>query len=170
MKLSLSLSLPRLRCKTVLSLAAIPLTLLLTSSALGFPWNIDMMWQVALRPFKHEMPLPPSGTLPIIGGGLSEDDGGTVAVNPGSTPASIEQGRKLYRIYCAVCHAEDARGGGPVGKKMLMEAPSLRFHRPDKYIFDHIREGGPMMPAYAEMLSIEEAWAVMHYVRTLEEE
>ena len=161
------MTLPRLRRKTVVYGAAVPL-MLLTSSAFGFPWNVDMMWQAALRPFKHEMRLGPPGTLPVVGGELSKDDGGSAPVNPGATPESIETGRQLFEIYCTVCHGADARGNGIVGQKFPF-APTLRQFRPDEYIYDHIREGGAMMPAYAEMLSAREAWAVVHYVRTLEE-
>ena len=160
---------PRSR-RPLLFAAGLAALLLATSAAFGFPWNIDMMWGRALRPFKHEMRLPPPGTLPVVGGNLGKDFGGAEPVNPGATRKTVAQGRELFGIYCAICHGADARGGGPVGRKFMVEPPTLRLFRPDSYIYEHIREGGPFMPPLSEMISAEEAWALVHYVQTLEPE
>jgi len=34
-------------------------------------------------------------------------------------------GEQLYRAYCASCHGQDARGGGPVSKSLSVKVPDL---------------------------------------------
>lgn len=143
------------------------------SAALGFPWNTDMIWQLALQPFRHVMRSPAPGTLPVVGGELRNSDGDLVIPNPprpASTPASLAEGQQLFGIYCAVCHGEDALGSGPVGVRFPMPAPSLLLERPPQYIYSKIRNGSVFMPSYAEHLSPAESWKVVNYLKGLEEE
>ncbi len=128
-----------------------------------------MVWQPILSPFEQLMFPPPPGTLPVHGGELRMD--GQNLRNPfPATVESLEQGKRLFLIYCAVCHGEDAKGGGTIGDKLLVAGPDLTLRRPDDYIYTHIREGGAFMPSYAESLSPEETWAVVNYVRSLQAE
>lgn len=156
------------RARLALYSAGGVLVLLLGSSAaFGFPWNMDMVFQAALRPFKHEMRSPAPGTLPVVGGELEWDD--RTVERPGPTPEALAQGKELFGIYCAVCHAADAHGSGIVGVKFPMAAPDLLLDRPPEYIYTRIREGSVFMPSYAEHLSPAESWAVVNYIKSLDE-
>jgi mono/diheme cytochrome c family protein len=140
-----------------------------TGLVFAWPWSVDMVWQPILSPFEQLMFPPPPGTLPVHGGELRMD--AQELRNPfPATSESLEQGKQLFLIYCAVCHGEDAKGGGTIGDRLLVAGTDLTLRRPDDYIYTHIRAGGPIMPGYAESLSPEETWAVVNYVRSLQAE
>ena len=120
----------------------------------------------------HEHPLnPPAGTLAIDGPPiLSRATAWNTLTNP--RPAStnvLDEGAEMYRIYCAVCHGSDAAGQGPVAEYFRrmpdLGAPYIQGY-PDGRLYTIIREGGFNMPSYANSLSVEERWAVVHYLRT----
>lgn len=137
--------------------------------ALAWPWSTDMMWTPVLSPFEKSMSAPPPGTLPQGGGELRPP--GREPTNPiPPTPANLEQGRRLFLTYCAVCHGEDAKGGGTVGEKFILAGFDLTLSRPETYIYTRIRQGGVYMPNYREALSPEETWLVVNYVRSLQTE
>ncbi len=94
------------------------------------------------------------------------------------TPALLERGQERFGIYCTPCHgmAGDGRGIVAVGNGGLgygFQVPSYHTEtlraRPDGYIFDVITNGVNTMPSYGhEMLPVDR-WAVVAYVRALEE-
>ncbi len=95
---------------------------------------------------------------------------------PNPTPAdarSLENGKKLYQINCAVCHgaAGDANGGLKKVNPAYAFAPSLQTPtakaRTAGYIFGIIRNGRGVMPTYNR---IEEAdrWDVANYIKALQ--
>lgn len=92
----------------------------------------------------------------------------------------IESGDALYhgKGNCNICHGEEGRGDGPSG---AMQAPKPRdltdpnFHllRTDGEMFWSIKhgvEGTGMFSYVPRMISEEEAWKVVHYIRTLKNE
>ncbi|MBI3003543.1 MAG: cytochrome c, partial [candidate division NC10 bacterium] len=87
------------------------------------------------------------------------------------TPASVENGERLFLIYCALCHGADARGGGPVATKFV-PPPDLTLElfrqRTDGFIYATIRDGGALMPPQGEALSPRERWDVVNFLRVLQ--
>ena len=97
----------------------------------------------------------------------------------------IDLGHKQYDIYCLPCHGATGIGDGLVGVRWSYALPSFHadLYKPgaekgqDGYIFHTIRNGvanvgGPYplkMPGYARKLTIEESWAIVAYVRVLQE-
>ena len=103
----------------------------------------------------------------------------------------IRRGQERFNIYCAVCHGYAGEGGGVnetgmfggmVGRRWSYAVPS--FHDPkylptssertgrDGYIFYTARYGvefGGKMPGYAHALSIDDTWAIVAYIRALQE-
>jgi len=75
---------------------------------------------------------------------------------------------QLYEQNCAKCHNADASGGGAGTRTML--TPEHR-DKPHRDYFNLIRDGNPDagMPAFADALSNEQAWALVVYVRELQE-
>jgi len=122
------------------------------------------------------MRLPVEGTVPrgyLPPAVHDAGEAGAVLVNPlPRTPEVFERGRTAWRNYCQVCH-------GPLGqgKTSLSEAykaqpanlhsGSIRDY-PDGTIFYVISYGKNTMPGYAVDLSVEDRWAVVHYVRALQ--
>jgi mono/diheme cytochrome c family protein len=86
------------------------------------------------------------------------------------SPASLENGRKLYTINCAVCHGLSGAGDGPAtkyGMAAINIITATTQARTDGYIYGMIRNGRGLMPTYNR---IEEAerWDVVNYLRALQ--
>lgn len=117
---------------------------------------------------------PPAGALSLTAETpLSRDEAGEQLKNP--LPTSLEtlaRGKKLYEIYCLVCHGVSGQGDGRVGAKFGLPIPPLTdpavVERPDGYLYGTIREGGFIMPKYAEVMTQDERWTVVRYVRRLQ--
>jgi len=80
-------------------------------------------------------------------------------------PETIEQGRSLFRLACALCHGIDARGG---------RAPDLTSGRwthggSDAEIYRTIKMGvkGTEMPPVGGNLKEEEIWMMVCFLRSL---
>lgn len=104
---------------------------------------------------------------------LSRDEAGARLTNPlPASPETLARGKRLYETYCGLCHGSAGAGDGPVGKKFGFQLPPLRdpaiAERPDGYVYGTIRDGGFLMPAQAEVMTPEERWAVVHYLRRLQ--
>ena len=78
----------------------------------------------------------------------------------------------MFRINCAMCHGPDARGDGPVGKRMNPPPPSL--HSPqvqglsDFEIFSRLTLGYGRMPAFRNRLTPTERWHLVNFLKHLE--
>jgi mono/diheme cytochrome c family protein len=122
--------------------------------------------------------------------------GGFVKANPlplthkftvlGREVSTIDRGRERFDIYCSVCHGYSGQGGndpkqghGLVGRRWPVVIPSFHFDAApgkdnrvallaDGELFDVITNGKGTMPPYAARLTVEERWAVIHYVRALQ--
>ncbi len=149
---------------------AVGLVLIGVSIAYGWPWSTDMDKQPSVRP--QEAPLlPPVGSIPRQGREprMTRMEAGERLRNPVKpTAASVEDGKRLFQIYCALCHGPDGKGGGPVATKFI-PPPDLTLEifrqRPDGFIYATIRDGGALMPGQAEALSPEERWHIVNYIR-----
>ena len=83
---------------------------------------------------------------------------------------SLDNGRKLYQINCAVCHAASGQGAGPA-VRYGMAGIALVNDRvrglSDGYIWGMIRNGRGLMPPYNRIEELER-WDVVNYVRGLQ--
>jgi cytochrome c oxidase cbb3-type subunit I/II len=103
-----------------------------------------------------------------------------------TTQDSIDRGRELYQttIKCALCHGKEGRGDGPsasalTDSKGLPIAPydftsSTRFKcgGSDEDLYRVLMTGldGTPMPSFSNSLKAEQAWDLIHYVRTFHTE
>lgn len=153
----------------------VSLPLSMVSLAYGLPWNTDMYW----HPFRtaSKGPHPPAQhTVPITGIEPSLSSRLPARIKAGMTldnpvpvtPRSVQNGASLFQIYCTPCHGPHGRGDGPVVGKT---APSSDLHtdrikqRPDGYLYATIRAGGFIMPSYKHVLSSQERWDLVNYIR-----
>ncbi len=132
---------------------------------------------------------PLNGRVPYYYGDSEEERGRAtreIRSNPFPiTEAGLAKGKDLYTINCGICHGEKADGGGylvrdanpaagdaggkyPAAPANLMLdtfllASNGRFYHAVMY-------GKNAMGAYADKLSFEERWQVIHYIRSLQAE
>lgn len=86
----------------------------------------------------------------------------------------LERGRDRYDIYCAVCHGGigDGQGVIMVGQYGYVPAPSFHTDQlrdiPDGQIYSAIYNGVRTMPSYRTQIPVEDRWAIVAWVRTLQ--
>jgi len=87
--------------------------------------------------------------------------------------AFLQRGQGRYQIYCAPCHGELGDGKGITSNYGMVPAnfqdPRLR-DMADGQIYNAIINGSPngVMLPYADKLTVDDRWAVVAYVRTLQ--
>lgn len=143
-----------------------------TDQSFGWPWNKDMAKQPAIRPQGRATP-PPEGSLPVQGKEpfMSREEAAKIKNPVPPTPESIDTGKRLFQIYCSVCHGADGKGMGSVAPKFVPppDITSAFFKvRSDGFLYETIRGGGPLMPGQGEALSPKERWDIVNYVRSLQ--
>lgn len=120
------------------------------------------------------------GLLLVLGGGMqmfrvAEVPGPySYRVNPVKrTPAVMARGTELYQANCMMCHGIDGRGDGPVAstlnpKPADFTAPNGIPQHSDGELFWWISQGiaGSSMPAFEALLTEEERWILVHYIRS----
>ena len=89
--------------------------------------------------------------------------------------AALERGREIYGQMCVVCHGSTGAGDGPAARGLdpapvslgggMMNMPGVT----DGYLYWTLAEGGnptgSAMPAFGEVLSEEDIWAVVTFLR-----
>ena len=84
----------------------------------------------------------------------------------------LRRGQLAYGTWCQPCHGAKGIGDGTVAKSLPippvdLTRADLQDNRSDGSIYYTIRHGNVIMPGYAYALSPEQAWDLVHYVRTL---
>jgi mono/diheme cytochrome c family protein len=89
---------------------------------------------------------------------------------------AIEAGEQLYASNCAACHGVEAMGDGPASNSLNPKPKPLAIEMKmlqDDYLYWRTAEGGGFspfasaMPAWKTILSEEQIWQVLAYLRTL---
>jgi mono/diheme cytochrome c family protein len=94
-------------------------------------------------------------------------------VNPlARTEEVMSRGRKAFNTYCSVCHGALGDGVPTLtaaygAKPANLQSKAIRDYS-DGTIYDTIIMGKNSMPSYAPMLSEDERWATVHYLRALQ--
>ncbi len=96
------------------------------------------------------------------------------------TPESVEKGRSIYNVRCAVCHGPSGRGDGPAGKNLKDRWGNPI--RPANFTYGLINRGprvediylsitlgvdGTPMPSFASTLGEEDRWHLTSYILKL---
>jgi mono/diheme cytochrome c family protein len=104
-----------------------------------------------------------------------------VGKEPPQTPATIDEGKKLYaQMQCGKCHGETGKGDGPSAAllkdswdypiKVRDFTTGVYLGGPtDRDLYLRFTSGvnGTPMPSYAESLTDEQRWQLVHYVQSL---
>ncbi|MDA0233187.1 MAG: CopD family protein [Chloroflexi bacterium] len=88
--------------------------------------------------------------------------------------ASIAEGSVAYAATCSACHGVTGRGEGPQAGELSSPPADLSVHVPlhsDSSLFGFIRDGipGTAMPAQLGLLSEDEMWHLVNFLRTFEQ-
>jgi len=121
----------------------------------------------------------PNGSVPYYYGD-NEDERGRAARELLHNPFPITEkglatGKLMYTINCAICHGDKADGGGYLardGSKYPVAPANFKqdtFYNSSNGRYYHaIMHGKNMMGSYADKLSFEERWQVIHYIRSMQ--
>jgi mono/diheme cytochrome c family protein len=116
--------------------------------------------------------------IPLTPTGLAEfaaSEYGQNPLLPGDT-AVLRLGQTMFDRYCVVCHGPQGQANGTIvgdGKypapltRNLTAAPAVALA--DGMIYGIIRNGRGLMPAYGPRTNVTERWAIVHYVRQLQQ-
>lgn len=96
------------------------------------------------------------------------------------TSKSMKRGQDRYNIYCSTCHGLGGDGDGLVTRRALeLEQGTwvkpITFHsdnlrqQPVGRLFHTITNGARKMPGYADLIPVEDRWAIALYVRALQQ-
>ena len=94
-------------------------------------------------------------------------------VNPFKGDAkATEEGKDLFDQMCVLCHGVQGRGNCEAGNTLDPRPANFLgfdvFHQTDGAIFWKITEGKSPMASYEELLTEEQRWKLVNYIRTLE--
>ncbi len=84
----------------------------------------------------------------------------------------LDRGQERYQIYCLPCHGPAGDGKGITSKYGMISMANFHDKRlidmADGEIFNTITHGKNLMGAYGANVTVEDRWAIIAYVRTLE--
>jgi len=152
------------------------LTLVAATGCSGsLPWTSDMV-ETPARHADEVLLMPPEGSLSTTGEVTQSRFQAAMSLrNPLSDDAAtLESGERLFEIYCQPCHGTAGQGDGTVASYFTLRPPAdltgtkVRAQT-DGYIYATIRDGGGSMPPLGGSLSQRERWAVVMYLRSLQQ-
>lgn len=84
----------------------------------------------------------------------------------------LERGEQRFKINCMPCHGPAGDGKGITSKYNMFSMANFHDKRlvdmPDGEIFNTITYGKNLMGSYGANVTVEDRWAIIYYVRTLE--
>lgn len=90
--------------------------------------------------------------------------------------SGLEKGKALYDIYCGICHGEKGDGAG----YLVRDDGGMYPAQPANFLLEEhlqasngryyhaIMHGRNLMGSYADKMTYEERWQVIHYIRSLQ--
>lgn len=92
--------------------------------------------------------------------------------------AELKEGKRLYDIYCGICHGQTLDGNGPLyngGNGKFAAAPAN--FKDAKYLtmsvgqmYAAVKYGKNMMGSYASQLDVKQRWQVIAYIKKIQAE
>lgn len=86
-------------------------------------------------------------------------------------PEAIKAGKKNYIQLCIICHGDKGKGDGIAGVSLNPQPSNLTSKKvqqqTDGELYWKITKGNPPMASYEEILSEEERWQLVTYIREL---
>ena len=87
-------------------------------------------------------------------------------------PEAADEGARIFKTNCETCHGPQGHGDGPAGQSLdpkPKDLSELQKIAGDDYLFWRISAGkeGTSMVAWKGILSEEQTWQVVSFIRTL---
>lgn len=86
-------------------------------------------------------------------------------------PAALAEGKKLYVTNCSPCHGDKGRGDGVAAQALIPKpadhSSALVQSETDGSLFWKLSEGRNPMPGYKKILTEQQRWELINYIRTL---
>ena len=153
---------------TVAVIVAAGISLLFFYDVIKIPFPSQMIDQVSVAAEQGPRLAAPAEAVPVQGPAL-------IAGQPASAPLpatddSRQRGSVLFATNCALCHGQDGKGKGPIGKYFLPQPADLTSisvqELPDDVLFLVLTQGRGIMPSLAENLTPAERWDTINYVHS----
>src|SRR5215468_7540639 len=84
----------------------------------------------------------------------------------------LDRGESRYNITCLPCHGKLGDGNGMVAMRGFRHPPTYHQDRlrnaPTSHFYDVITNGFGAMPSYAEVVTPEDRWKIIAYIRALQ--
>lgn len=85
---------------------------------------------------------------------------------------AVQKGAEVFHTNCEMCHGPQGHGDGPAGQSLdphPRNLAELQTKAGDDFLFWRIREGKPgtAMVAWKGIVSDEQIWQVVSFIRTL---
>ncbi len=129
------------------------------------------------------MRLPVNGTIargqldyvyPNPNTGAGYEAASTFTSNIPATEANVKEGERLYNYACWHCHGKKGGNDGPIFKSGKMPGPSwanvqaeYMQNLPMGKMYHTITYGKGLMGSHAAILSPEERWKVIYYIKSM---
>lgn len=124
----------------------------------------------------------PPDAVPTTGGRLRlpYSHAGSLANPTAGNPQLAASGAHLYAVNCSMCHGDDGHGDGPVARYFkergtdVVPVPPPDFRDQlvsgynDGQLYWIISNGVGDMPAFRNLLSDDQTWAVVTYLKDLQ--
>ena len=162
-------------------LACVFCLLAIPATGVTLPWDKDMQDQPSVKPQesrvstnRSSVPVggkdgypPPKDIIELVRARL---EAGRTLVNPiRKSPESLARGRQMYERHCLVCHGEQGRGNGSVGRQFVPQPMELNLDyvqlQPDGQIFYTISHGSIAMPFYRQAIAAEDRWHLVNFIK-----
>lgn len=103
---------------------------------------------------------------------VAPDDAKKVKNPMPSTPENLAAGEQLFSDNCVLCHGEKGAGDGPGAKTIKVKPanftdPKVQASDTDGALFWKMGNGRGPMPAWKDILTDEERWKLVNYIRKL---
>jgi mono/diheme cytochrome c family protein len=84
-----------------------------------------------------------------------------------------QEAKKVFDVQCAICHGSNGEGDGVAGMGLNPRPADLTSdlvqEQSDGALFYKLTVGRPPMAAYKEILTANERWQMVSFIRTLKE-
>jgi len=84
--------------------------------------------------------------------------------------SSLKNGKKLYKQQCLMCHGAKGNGRGPAGIALTPKPANFTSEKlqqqSDGELFWKLTNGKSPMAAYEKILSVQQRWDLINYIRT----